>query len=90
MSRAHELLARAARHLEAWHESYGSADPVWLPPAGDVRLLEDIGAELRAAPAPAEREVVTPIGRTACRPAELVPLANGRSADLGGRWTMPT
>lgn len=28
--------------------------------------------------------------RHASRPGDLVPLANGRSVDLGGRWTMPT
>ena len=33
---------------------------------------------------------VVPIGRDPSRPGDLVPLANGRSVDLGGRWTMPT
>jgi hypothetical protein len=31
-----------------------------------------------------------PVGRTPERPADLVPLANGSSVDLGGHWTLPT
>ena len=38
-----------------------------------------------AVEAPAE-----PIGRTPERPADLVPLANGRSVDLAGAWKLPT
>lgn len=36
------LLGRAAKQLTAWHKKYGENNPQWLPPAGDVRLLEDI------------------------------------------------
>ena len=36
------LLLRAVKQLCAWNEKYGAWQPTWLPPAGDVRLLEDI------------------------------------------------
>lgn len=45
------LLRRASKQLMAWAEKYGQHDPQWLPPAGDVRLLEDINAALTAQPA---------------------------------------
>lgn len=37
-----DLLKRAANQIMKWAESYGSHNPKWLPPDGDVRLLEDI------------------------------------------------
>ena len=37
-----EMLRRAQSQLRKWQEKYGEASPDWLPPAGDVRLLEDI------------------------------------------------
>lgn len=40
------LLQRCAAQLKAWHEHYGKHQPRWLPPAGDVRLLEDIDAAI--------------------------------------------
>ncbi len=45
-----ELLRRALKQLDAWQSKYGDADPEWLPPAGDVRLAEDI-SEFLATPA---------------------------------------
>lgn len=41
-----QLLLRAAQQLAKWHEKYGANKAEWLPPAGDVRLLEDIDAFL--------------------------------------------
>lgn len=43
-----QLLKRAVLQLTAWHEKYGANKAEWLPPAGDVRLLEDIDASLLA------------------------------------------
>ena len=37
-----EILRRAQSQIRKWQEKYGEASPDWLPPAGDVRLLEDI------------------------------------------------
>lgn len=39
------LLHMAMRQLENWQEKYRDHQPEWLPPAGDVRLAEDV-AEL--------------------------------------------
>ena len=36
-----ELLRRGMRQLALWHEKYGDNGPDWIPPAGDVRWLED-------------------------------------------------
>lgn len=36
------LVKRSHRQIMAWAEQYGKHNPEWLPPAGDVRLLEDI------------------------------------------------
>lgn len=41
------LLRRAASQVTKWAEIYGEHDPEWLPPAGDVRLLEDISEALK-------------------------------------------
>jgi hypothetical protein len=41
-----KLLKRAAKQLTEWHKQYGANNPQWLPPAGDVRLLEDIDEAL--------------------------------------------
>jgi hypothetical protein len=32
-----------------WAETYGANNPQWLPPAGDVPLLEDIAEAIRKA-----------------------------------------
>ncbi len=40
--KARQLLRRALRQLQNWQEKYGEFQPAWLPPAGDVRLAEDI------------------------------------------------
>jgi hypothetical protein len=40
--KAENLLRRATTQIERWSEKYGEFQPEWLPPAGDVRLLEDI------------------------------------------------
>lgn len=46
------LLRSGVKQLEAWHAKYGEHQPQWLPPAGDVRWMEDVAAALdgRAAP----------------------------------------
>ena len=36
------LLRAAAGQLRAWHQKYGNHAPSWLPPGGDVSLLETI------------------------------------------------
>lgn len=36
------LLLRAVAQLGEWARKYGEHQPEWLPPAGDVRLVEDI------------------------------------------------
>ena len=36
------LVKRSHLQIMAWAEQYGNHNPEWLPPAGDVRLLEDI------------------------------------------------
>jgi hypothetical protein len=43
---ASRLLIRGAKQLRAWHVKYGEHQPQWLPPAGDVRWLEDVQAHL--------------------------------------------
>jgi hypothetical protein len=43
---AKALIERAAAQLSAWHAKYGEHNPQWLPPAGDVRWLEDAYAFL--------------------------------------------
>jgi hypothetical protein len=52
-----ELLRMALLQLNAWQEKYGDAHPAWLPPAGDVPVMEAIAnireinkATLSAAP----------------------------------------
>lgn len=52
------LLRRASRQLSRWHEKYGEHAPAWIPPAGDVRLQEDIDEALATRPqvAPEARE----------------------------------
>lgn len=40
------LLKLAANQLKAWHKKYGENNPAWLPPSGDVRLLEAIAEAL--------------------------------------------
>jgi hypothetical protein len=42
-----ELLRMALLQLKAWQEKYGDANPAWLPPAGDVHVMEAI-ANIRA------------------------------------------
>lgn len=41
------LLRRAKRQLYEWEKKYGENNPQWLPPSGEVKLLEDIEAELK-------------------------------------------
>ena len=36
------LLKAASGQLRAWHQKYGNHAPSWLPPGGDVSLLETI------------------------------------------------
>lgn len=45
------LLRRALAQLGEWQRKYGEHNPQWLPPAGDVRLAEDIDAMLNQSPA---------------------------------------
>lgn len=40
------LLLRAMAQLDQWYEKYGDHNPEWLPPAGDVRLAEDVSDAL--------------------------------------------
>lgn len=47
------MIRRAAARLRAWHAKYGEHNPQWLPPAGDVRWLEDADAFLAAHTLPA-------------------------------------
>ena len=65
------LLKRAARQIERWSEKYGEWQPQWLPPAGDVRLLEDIDAYMQPPPAPVIRNFLT----TEFDAARLAPIA---------------
>lgn len=45
---AKALIERAARLLHEWHRKYGEHQPEWLPPAGDVRWLEEAAAYVAA------------------------------------------
>lgn len=47
--RLRNLLNRSTKQIYAWAEKYGEANPEWLPPVGDVRLLEDISDVLAKA-----------------------------------------
>ena len=40
------LLRYGVKQLEAWHAKYGEDQPDWLPPAGDVRWMEDVASAL--------------------------------------------
>jgi hypothetical protein len=40
------LLRRARKQLYEWERKYGESNPSWLPPSGEVHLLEDIDAIL--------------------------------------------
>lgn len=42
LEKARTLLKRATSQLLAWNEMYGRVSTTVLPPAGDVRLAEDI------------------------------------------------
>lgn len=42
------MIRRAQTQLRAWHAKYGEFQPDWLPPADDVRWLEDADAFLAA------------------------------------------
>lgn len=59
---AKALIERAAAQLRKWHEVYGKHNPAWLPPAGDVRWLEDAAAYLGAHTLPAVSGVDLPDG----------------------------
>lgn len=43
------LLRRALKQLDRWAEKYGQWQPEWLPPGGDVTLVEDIDAHIAQA-----------------------------------------
>lgn len=64
------LLRRSLAQLGEWQRKYGEHSPQWLPPAGDVRLAEDIDAMLNQAPiatppaAPAVTEGASDVQRT--------------------------
>ena len=36
-----QMLGRSLHQLQAWHRIYGEQQPDWLPPSGDVVVLED-------------------------------------------------
>lgn len=44
--RLRALLRRGMQQLAAWQELYGWHNPEWLPPAGDVRWMEDVSEAL--------------------------------------------
>lgn len=44
--RQQALLMRAKSLILHWQEKYAEHQPDWLPPAGAVRLLEDIDATI--------------------------------------------
>lgn len=48
------LLRRAQSQLLKWAEKYGENNPSWLPPAGDVRLMEDMAEFIDTANVQAE------------------------------------
>jgi hypothetical protein len=50
---AKALIERAARLLGEWQRKYGEHQPDWLPPAGEVRWLEDAAAFLSTHTLPA-------------------------------------
>jgi hypothetical protein len=43
------LLRRCLAQMGQWQSKYGEHNPSWLPPAGDVKLAEDIDAARAAA-----------------------------------------
>lgn len=46
------LLRRAMNRLAKWAINYGENNPSWLPPAGDVDLMEDVADHLGYSPEP--------------------------------------
>lgn len=50
------LLRRGLSQLSAWHKTYGEHQPQWLPPAGDVRWMEDVAAALDGDGVPSHSE----------------------------------
>lgn len=46
IERLRALLRRGTQQLAAWQEKYGEHNPEWLPPAGDVRWMEDVSEAL--------------------------------------------
>jgi hypothetical protein len=40
------LLKASAKQIMEWAETYGKNNPAWLPPAGNVKLLEAIDEAL--------------------------------------------
>lgn len=57
------LIRRAVAQLRAWHVKYGEYQPAWLPPAGDVRWLEDADAYIAAHTLPVPAGVDSADGR---------------------------
>ncbi|MDB5975114.1 MAG: Uncharacterized protein JWR07_1874 [Nevskia sp.] len=58
------LLQRGVKQLDQWHKTYGAHQPEWLPPAGDVRWMEDVAKALaNSTTAPPAKEV--PASRSA-------------------------
>jgi hypothetical protein len=41
------LLRRSVKQLREWQINYGENNPAWLPPNGEVKLLEDIEDALK-------------------------------------------
>lgn len=66
---AKALIERAAAQLSAWHAKYSQQQPQWLPPAGDVRWLEDAAAYVAVHTLPA---VTVAFAATVPRPACMV------------------
>lgn len=84
MTDPRDLAVQALAHLVDRDLAYVGADVV-LPFASHHAAVSEIAAARLIVEA-ARRCAV---GRAVDRPGDLVPLANGRSVDLGGRWTMP-
>lgn len=66
------LIRRAIAQILAWQKVYGEHQPAWLPPAGDVRWMEDAQAfldthTLPQPVIPAHESGVSPLdGQTFC------------------------
>ncbi len=56
------LLRASVGQLKAWHQKYGQHGPSWLPPGGDVNLMETIDDWLNSA-APSKPDAFASAGK---------------------------